>query len=231
MQQFGAYGRTHLPNQPSGNRCSFGGFPPIVKPMLRRDLLKNFLSERWALHGLLSFFLLTLHFHALVVVGVIPSALVWGGRLRDQSQMLRFESGALVVTLLLLAAVAVQAGYVKFRVPQKVMTVVFSLMALLFLANTAGNLTSTNELEKRLFTPLTLLLALLSLRVAFSSARAGAYASTLTLAAGARQHRSHRPGGSGRLNKTAGLSESGPATAENRPVAPHTPACRSKPSR
>ena len=138
--------------------------------MWRHVFAKTLLSERWALHGLLTFFLLTLLFHALVVVGVIPYALVWGGRLRDQSQMLRFESGALTVTLLLLAAVAVQAGYVKFSPPPKVMTVVFSLMFLLFLANTAGNITSTNELEKRLFTPLTLLIALLSLRVAFSSA-------------------------------------------------------------
>jgi hypothetical protein len=52
------------------------------------------------------------------------------------------------------------------------MAVVFSLMFLLFLVNTAGNLASTNQLEKQLFTPLTLLLALLSLRVAVSSARA-----------------------------------------------------------
>jgi hypothetical protein len=47
-------------------------------------------------------------------------------------------------------------------------------MFLLFLANTAGNLASKNELEKRIFTPLTLVLALFSLRVAVGSATAQA---------------------------------------------------------
>jgi hypothetical protein len=111
-------------------------------------------------------------FHALVVVGVIPFGMVWGGQLRDQSQMLTFEAVSLAVTLLLLVLVGVWAGYVKMRIPKRVMTVVFSLMFLLFLANTAGNLASNNEFEKRIFTPLTLVLAILSLRVAIGSARA-----------------------------------------------------------
>jgi hypothetical protein len=136
--------------------------------------MKALFSERFALHGLLAIFLATLVFHALVVVGVIPFAMVWGGRLREHSQMVAFEAVSLTVTLLMLAAVAVQAGYVKIRIPQRVMTVVFVLMFLLFLANTAGNLVSKNELEKQLFTPLTLLLALFSLRVAVGSATARA---------------------------------------------------------
>jgi hypothetical protein len=133
--------------------------------------MKALLSERRALHGLLAFFLITLAFHALVLVGVVPSTLVWGGRLRDPAQLLRFEAGALAMTLLLVAAVAVQAGYVKIRIAPRVTTVVFSLMSLLFLANTAGNLTSASDLEKWLCTPLTLVLALLSLRVAFAKRR------------------------------------------------------------
>ncbi|MCC3154181.1 hypothetical protein Q3A66_04785 [Hymenobacter sp. BT770] len=113
--------------------------------------------------------------HVLVVAGVIPFAVVWGSRLRDHSQMVTFEAVSLTVTLLMLAAVAVQARYVKIRIPHRVMTVVFSLMFLLFLANTAGNLVSKNELEKLIFTPMTLLLTLFSLRVAVGSApgRAG----------------------------------------------------------
>ncbi|WP_303311256.1 hypothetical protein [Hymenobacter sp. BT730] len=132
--------------------------------------MKALFSERRALHGLLVFFLLTLVFHALVVVGMIPYALVWGGRLRDTSQMLRWEAGALTMTLLLLAVVAVQAGYVKIRVHPWVMTVAFSLLFLFFLVNTAGNLLAADKLENWLFAPLTLLLALLSLRVAVSRA-------------------------------------------------------------
>lgn len=136
--------------------------------------MKALISERFALRGLLVVFLGTTGFHVLVVAGVIPFAMVWGGRLRDHSQMLAFEAVSLTITLLMLAAVAVQAGYVNIKPPRRVMTVVFSLMFLLFLVNTAGNLASKNELEKRLFTPLTLLLALLSLRVAAGSAAARA---------------------------------------------------------
>lgn len=141
--------------------------------------MKALFSERLALHGLLATFVGTTLFHALVVAGVVPFGMVWGGRLRSHSQMLAFEAVSLTITLLLLAAVAVQAGYLNIKVSQRVMTVVFALMFVLFLANTAGNLASKNELEKRLFTPLTLVLALLSLRVAVGSAgrvrrRAGA---------------------------------------------------------
>ena len=132
--------------------------------------MKAFLSERFALHGLLVIFLAIFIFHLLVVVGVVPFAMVWGGRLHNHSQMLAFEAVSLTINLLMLVIVVVQAGYVRIRIPRRVMTVVFSLMSLLFLVNTAGNLASNNELEKLLFTPLTLLLALLSLRVAVSSA-------------------------------------------------------------
>ena len=128
--------------------------------------MKTILSEKLALHGLLAVFLSTTVFHVLVVVGVIPFAIVWGGRLRNHSQMLAFEAVSLTITLLMLAVVAVRAGYVKIKVPPRVMAIFFSLMFLVFLANTAGNMVSKNRLEKRLFTPLTLVLALLSLRVA-----------------------------------------------------------------
>ncbi|WP_345054047.1 hypothetical protein [Hymenobacter glaciei] len=133
--------------------------------------MKTLLSERLALHGLLAIFLSTTLFHVLVMVGVIPFALVWGSRLQDHSQMLRFEAVSLTITLLMLVVVGVRAGYVKIRIPPRVMTVFFGLMCLLFLVNTAGNLASNNPLEQLLFTPLTLLLALLSLRVALGSVR------------------------------------------------------------
>ena len=136
--------------------------------------MKALVSERLALHGLLIIFLATTVFHLLVVAGVVPLGMVWGGRLRDHSQMLAFEGGSLTITLLLLTAVAVRAGYVKIRIPRWVMSVVFSLMFLLFLVNTAGNLASNNETEKLLFAPLSLLLALLSLRVAVGSPTAEA---------------------------------------------------------
>ena len=46
----------------------------------------------------------------------------------------------------------------------------FGLMALLFALNTAGNLLAVNPLEKIIFTPLTLLLALLSFRLVLTAA-------------------------------------------------------------
>lgn len=133
---------------------------------MHRNLIKAFISERLALHGLLAIFVSTTVFHVLVVVRVIPFAMVWGGRLQNHAQMLRFEAGSLAITLLMLAVVGVRAGYVRIKISRRVTTVVFWLMCVLFLLNTAGNLASNNELEMLLFTPLTLLLALLSLRVA-----------------------------------------------------------------
>jgi hypothetical protein len=130
--------------------------------------VKKLISERVTANGLLVLLSLVVGFHLLVLTGVIPYQIVWGGRLNTQEQMLRFEVVSVLLNLLMLAVVGVKAGVLKWAIPPVIIKVGLWVMGGLFLANTVGNLFSTNEFEKLAFTPLTLLLALFSLRLAMS---------------------------------------------------------------
>ncbi|RAK69441.1 hypothetical protein [Hymenobacter edaphi] len=125
-------------------------------------------SARFAARALLLIIALTLVFHGLVIGGVVPFQIVWGGRLTGRDELLAFEAVSVGLNLLMLAAVAAWAGLLRVQVPAGLLRAVLWLMVALFALNTVGNLLSTNQFEKLVFTPLTLLLALLSLRLALS---------------------------------------------------------------
>ncbi|AKD02433.1 hypothetical protein POKO110462_10430 [Pontibacter korlensis] len=107
-------------------------------------------------------------FHVLVMLGIIPFGIVWGGRLKSSSQMLMFEITSIIINLTMLTVVGVHAGVLNVRVNRKVVKSALWVMFALFLLNTVGNLFSNNETEKLIFTPLTILLSLFCLRLAVS---------------------------------------------------------------
>ncbi|MFZ4521057.1 MAG: hypothetical protein ACOYNC_05100 [Bacteroidales bacterium] len=112
---------------------------------------------------LILLFSLSLVFHLLVVLKVIPWAIVWGGRLESDTDMYRFEAVSIFVNILSLLVLLFNAGVFRPIIPKSIITgalwVMFGLMAL----NTVGNLFSGNHLEKIIFTPITLISAILLL--------------------------------------------------------------------
>jgi hypothetical protein len=127
-----------------------------------------FFPKRIALYGFLFILSPILIFHFLILFGVIPFDIVWGGRLKNSSEMISFEIVSIVVNLLMLTVVGIHTGFIKLTINPKFISIAFWLMFILFLVNTVGNIFSTNQLEKLLFTPLTLLLAIFSLRLALN---------------------------------------------------------------
>ena len=128
--------------------------------------MKKLFTERTAVYFLLCILSAVIVFHLLVLVGAIPFQIVWGGRLTDRTQMVRFESISIVINLIMLAIVTVRAGLLKLRIKPIIITTALWIMCMLFLLNTIGNLLSTNAFEKAVFTPLTLLLSLCCFRLA-----------------------------------------------------------------
>lgn len=110
---------------------------------------------------LLVLFSLTLVFHLLVLIKVIPYTLVWGGRLTSTKAMYRFEAISILINLLFGLVVLLKAGYVQWLIPAAVITTALWGMAAVFVLNTLGNLRAKNTLEKRIFTPVTLICAIL----------------------------------------------------------------------
>jgi hypothetical protein len=83
--------------------------------------------------------------------------------------MYRFEIFSILINALFLIVVLVQANLLAIDMPKNIITYLLWIMTGLFLLNTLGNAKSKNKLEQRLFTPVTLVLAIFSLVLAWSN--------------------------------------------------------------
>jgi hypothetical protein len=114
------------------------------------------------------FFTLILIFHVLILTGIIPFDIAWGGRLKTAEEMLLFETVSIVINLLMLFAVTSRIKLLKQSKEPGYLRVVFGIMTLLVFINTLGNLYAVTDLERLLFTPMTAISSILSFRSALT---------------------------------------------------------------
>jgi hypothetical protein len=128
--------------------------------------MRNWISARRA--GLFALILLALLaiFHLLVLVRIIPTGMVWGGEIEDKSAFIRMEILALVITLIFTIVIAIPSGYIRTRKLQKLAGIGVWVVFAYFLLNILGNLMSENATEKAIFTPVSILLAIFTFRLA-----------------------------------------------------------------
>lgn len=119
--------------------------------------------------GLLILLSMFLVLHFIILLKLIPYNLVWGGRLKSDKEMVRFEVFSILINALFVIVILVQGSFLTIEIPKKIITYILWLMTGLFLLNTLGNVTSKNKLEQKLFTPITILLAIFSLIIALSN--------------------------------------------------------------
>jgi len=110
---------------------------------------------------LLLFFTLIIVFHLLVIFGIIPFENVWGGRLKNQKEMILFEAVSIILNAFFIVIVLVKSRYLNLNISHKIITFLLWIMTFLFFLNTIGNLFAVNNLEKYIATPITLLLCIL----------------------------------------------------------------------
>lgn len=109
---------------------------------------------------------LVLIFHGLVLASVIPYDIVWGGQLQNDQQMQGLELVSIAVNLTIILVIAIKAGYVRSHLPPRAIDFLIWVFAILFAINSIGNLLAQNTLETLLFTPLTVISAILCVRIA-----------------------------------------------------------------
>ena len=126
----------------------------------------NFVSIRAASITALAILSAVVLFHVLVVSGIVPKTIVWGGRLSDPAQVVRAEIVSIMILLVTAAIVAMRWRSLAQGAPNVVAAVGTWVLVGLFAVNTVGNLFAKTLFERAVFTPLTLLLALLMLRLA-----------------------------------------------------------------
>jgi hypothetical protein len=100
-------------------------------------------------------------FHALIIIGIIPYEIVWAGKLKSVSEMYVFEIVSIIVNMLLLIVLLLKGNFLKHTINEKIINGILWVFVLVFGLNTIGNLFAKSLFEKAVFTPLTLILALL----------------------------------------------------------------------
>lgn len=121
-----------------------------------------------ALIGSISIFSLSILFHLLVIMKVIPSTIVWGGRVENQQELLKFESISIILNVFFLLILLMINTTIKVKVKPIVFRLVLWLMSALFILNTIGNLLAKSSIETMIFTPVTILLSIFSLYLALN---------------------------------------------------------------
>lgn len=129
--------------------------------------MKKIISAKLAGNILLAALGLLFIFHVLVLFGVLPAYIVWGGQVGDaQANLVPLETVALLVTLLFMFIVAVKTGHIRVNQFAGSINTGVWLLFIFMILNTLGNLVSAISLENLVFAPITLLLALCAFRLA-----------------------------------------------------------------
>lgn len=124
--------------------------------------MMGFLSRKPVLIDVLTgLFTLVVAFHILIITGIIPFSIVWGGKLGSRADMFRFETVSLLVNTIFIVILRVKKFCILEGINNRWITGILWVFMALFLANTVGNLFAESLLEKLVFTPITLLSAIL----------------------------------------------------------------------
>lgn len=105
-------------------------------------------------------------FHFLVIAGIIPFNIAWGGNLSGKSQLYTMEAISIAINTLMLFIILIYCGAIKININRNVIIGAVWVMFGLFMLNTLGNLMAKNRLETYIFTPLTLILSIFCFRIA-----------------------------------------------------------------
>ncbi|CAM3873966.1 hypothetical protein [Aquirufa aurantiipilula] len=127
--------------------------------------MKKWISFKLSVQIFLGFIFLAILFQLLVMAGLVPPDIVWGGRLQSQDELIKMESISLIILVFMALIIAIKARWIFFKIA-KLTDYVIWLIPLLFFLNTLGNSQALNPMERFIFTPITLVLTLISLRIA-----------------------------------------------------------------
>ena len=129
--------------------------------------MKKWIGAKLAGNILLVSFGILIVFHVLVLLGIVPSSIIWGGQVGALPlSLLTLEIIAFAVTILFTLAVAAKIGYVKAGKFQPVATIGVWIIFAFLILNTLGNLASGVKAESLIFAPITLFLAFCAFRLA-----------------------------------------------------------------
>ncbi len=95
-------------------------------------------------------------FHFLILLKIIPYSITWGGKLKNDSEMIVFESISIVINTMLMITLMIKGRFINYQINHKIINGILWFFLVVFSLNTIGNLFANTSIEK-LFSILTLL--------------------------------------------------------------------------
>lgn len=126
----------------------------------------NFLSQRNCIIFLLFLISVVLVFHSLILFGIIPYQITWGGRLKSEEEMYLFETISILINLFMLVIFLMKGRFIKRLLSNTWLNRIIMGFAVLFAANTIGNLFAETRLEMIVGGTFTMLSSILCYRIA-----------------------------------------------------------------
>ena len=114
--------------------------------------MQQLISQKQSINILIALLTAVLIFHALVLTGIIPYAIVWAGKINTAAEMRKLEVGSILVNVFALLIIVLKADYIKHKIPAKLLNAIIWLLAVLFSLNTIGNLFAESGFELYFFT-------------------------------------------------------------------------------
>jgi hypothetical protein len=133
------------------------------------SLIKGLVSLLAAYRIILALNSVAILFHMLVLTGILPSDIVWAGRLKSQEELVVFETISIAINLLLIITAYQKMTGLKSGSNPRYTTILLWMFVVLFTLNTLGNLTALTSLETYVATPLTFILAVCCARLALET--------------------------------------------------------------
>jgi len=128
--------------------------------------MKNLISFKLAGTLTVTIIVLLIILHILILLDVVPSDIVWGGKAADKALLIKLEIFSLVTSFIFLGIVLLKVNQDKFSKYKKAINYAVIVICVYFGLNIVGNLTAEATTEKLIFTPVTIILTLLLFRLA-----------------------------------------------------------------
>ena len=123
------------------------------------------ISVKYAATLMMILLSITVVFHLLILSGAIPYKLVWSGLLDTRMQMVMYALSSITALIVVIFAISIKGGYMKPFVSKQALNAILWLLVVLFILSSARILLSKTTLEMILFTPPTLISAILCYRM------------------------------------------------------------------
>jgi positive regulator of sigma E activity len=127
--------------------------------------MKNVISVKMTSNLLLLINAFMLVLHILIISKIVPHDFIWGGQIKNERDLIRLESVAILIQLVFIFIIALKAGYIFPGKLKRTANAGVWIIFIFMIINTFGNLASTSGLETLIMTPLTIVLALLTFRL------------------------------------------------------------------